>query len=225
MRNGRDRRSENPFWATAKKERVVLFGTDQRITSGPAAKRLHSKAGYMAAPERFAESQILFPCTAGAVHTWPMSSHTAKQHHTRSWGHSRHGGRTRGMISPGAGLGGSRAAMSKIFFAPAEGSASPQFSRVSTHRLQCAGPEAVVPFRSRHQADSQFDWRWATTSGRPWLNDARQHHGGSPVRVPVFAPPRFSAFSLRAQRYSSGRSARPAFNRETAPRFDRVGPR
>jgi hypothetical protein len=58
MRNGRDRRSENPFWATAKKERVVLFGTDQRITSGPAAKRLHSKAGYMAAPERFAESQI-----------------------------------------------------------------------------------------------------------------------------------------------------------------------
>jgi hypothetical protein len=70
MRNGRDRRSENPFWATAKKERVLLVGTDQRITSGPAAKRLRSKAGYMAAPERFAESQILFPCTAGAVHTW-----------------------------------------------------------------------------------------------------------------------------------------------------------
>src|ERR1700688_4342792 len=70
MRNGRDRRSENPSWATAKKERVVMLGTDQRITSGPAAKRLHSKAGYMAAPERFAESQILFPCTAGAVHTW-----------------------------------------------------------------------------------------------------------------------------------------------------------
>src|SRR6202166_4631849 len=64
MRNGRDRRSENPSWATAKKERVVMLGTDQRITSGPAAKRLHSKAGYMAAPERFAESQILFPCTA-----------------------------------------------------------------------------------------------------------------------------------------------------------------
>jgi hypothetical protein len=31
---------------------VLLFGTDQRITSGPAAKRLHSKAGYMAAPNR-----------------------------------------------------------------------------------------------------------------------------------------------------------------------------
>jgi hypothetical protein len=43
MRNGRDRRSENPFWAIANKERVVVLGTDQRITSGPAAKRLHSK--------------------------------------------------------------------------------------------------------------------------------------------------------------------------------------
>ena len=38
MRNGRDRRSENPLWGHAKKERVLLFGTDQRITSGPAAK-------------------------------------------------------------------------------------------------------------------------------------------------------------------------------------------
>src|SRR6202051_3624406 len=65
MRNGRDRRSENPFLGHAKKERVSLFGTDQRITSGPAAKRPHSKAEYMTAPERFAESQILFPCTAG----------------------------------------------------------------------------------------------------------------------------------------------------------------
>ena len=37
---------------------VLLFGTDQRITSGPAAKRLRSKAEYMAAPERFAQSQI-----------------------------------------------------------------------------------------------------------------------------------------------------------------------
>jgi hypothetical protein len=51
----------------ARKERVLLFGTDQRITSGPAAKRLHSKAEYMTAPERFAESQILFPCTAGVL--------------------------------------------------------------------------------------------------------------------------------------------------------------
>ena len=39
--NGRDRRSENPFLGHAKKERVSLFGTDQRITSGPAARRPH----------------------------------------------------------------------------------------------------------------------------------------------------------------------------------------
>ena len=69
MRNGRDRRSENPFWAIANKERVVLLGTDQRITSGPAAKRLRSKAGYMAAPERFAQSQIPLAPRAVAVGT------------------------------------------------------------------------------------------------------------------------------------------------------------
>src|SRR5215813_12196607 len=58
MRNGRDRRSENPSLGHAKKERVSLFGTDQRITSGPVARRPHSKAEYMTAPERFADSQI-----------------------------------------------------------------------------------------------------------------------------------------------------------------------
>jgi hypothetical protein len=41
-----------PVMGHARKERVVLFGTDQRITSGPAAKRPHSKAEYMTAPER-----------------------------------------------------------------------------------------------------------------------------------------------------------------------------
>src|SRR5262245_24981295 len=58
MRNGRDRRSENPSLGHAKQERVSLFGTDQRITSGPVARRPHSKAEYMTAPERFADSQI-----------------------------------------------------------------------------------------------------------------------------------------------------------------------
>jgi hypothetical protein len=69
MRNGRDRRSENPFLGHAKKERVVLFGTDQRITSGPAARRPHSKAEYMTAPERFADSQIPLAPRAVAVGT------------------------------------------------------------------------------------------------------------------------------------------------------------
>jgi hypothetical protein len=49
----------------ASKERVLLIGTDQRITSGPAAKRLHSKAGYMAAPERFAKKSDSFPLHRG----------------------------------------------------------------------------------------------------------------------------------------------------------------
>src|SRR3954463_6151682 len=38
MRNGRDRRSENPPMCHARKERVLMIGTDQRITSGPAAR-------------------------------------------------------------------------------------------------------------------------------------------------------------------------------------------
>jgi hypothetical protein len=55
----------------ARKERVLLIGTDQRITSGPAATtaalkgRIHSKAGYMAAPERFAETSDSFPLHRG----------------------------------------------------------------------------------------------------------------------------------------------------------------
>jgi hypothetical protein len=49
----------------ASKDRVLLIGTDQRITSGPAAKRLHSKAGYMAAPERFAKKSDSFPLHRG----------------------------------------------------------------------------------------------------------------------------------------------------------------
>src|SRR5215470_11274210 len=52
----------------AKKERVLLFGTDQRITSGPAAKRPHSKAGYMTAPEHFADSQIPLAPRAPSIH-------------------------------------------------------------------------------------------------------------------------------------------------------------
>src|SRR3979411_595075 len=68
MRNGRDRRSENPFLGHAKKERVVLFGTDQRITSGPAARRPHSKAEYMTSPERFRDSPIPLATRAPSIH-------------------------------------------------------------------------------------------------------------------------------------------------------------
>src|SRR3989440_10977983 len=63
-----------PVMGHARKERVVLFGTDQRITSGPAAKRPQSKAGYMTAPERFADSQIPLAPRAPSIHD-PLRSH------------------------------------------------------------------------------------------------------------------------------------------------------
>jgi len=61
-----------PVMGHARKERVVLFGTDQRITSGPAAKRPHSKAEYMTAPERFADSQIPLAPRAPSIHDSPV---------------------------------------------------------------------------------------------------------------------------------------------------------
>jgi hypothetical protein len=45
MRNGRDRRSENPQLGQAILERVLVVGTDQRITSGPAATAAASHGG------------------------------------------------------------------------------------------------------------------------------------------------------------------------------------
>jgi hypothetical protein len=57
-----------PVMGHGKKERVLLFGTDQRITSGPAAKRPRSKAEYMTAPERFADSQIPLAPRAPSIH-------------------------------------------------------------------------------------------------------------------------------------------------------------
>src|SRR3977135_3724382 len=57
-----------PVMGHARKERVVLFGTDQRITSGPAARRPHSNAEYMTAPERFADSQIPLAPRAPSIH-------------------------------------------------------------------------------------------------------------------------------------------------------------
>src|SRR5678816_2498528 len=83
MRNGRDRQSENPSLGHAKQERVSLFGTDQRITSGPVARRPHSKAEYMTAPERFADSQI------------PLAPRAPSIHDPRTWG------RCRGSLSYG----------------------------------------------------------------------------------------------------------------------------
>jgi hypothetical protein len=73
-------RTANPFLGHAKKERVSLFGTDQRITSGPAARRPHSKAEYMTAPERFADSQIPLASRAPSIHDPKRSSANAAYH-------------------------------------------------------------------------------------------------------------------------------------------------
>src|SRR6202140_2384726 len=71
-----------PVVGHARKERVLLIGTDQRITSGPAANAAASRwrqsskrkqAGYMTAPERFAEKSDS-SCNGGAVHTWPTAA-------------------------------------------------------------------------------------------------------------------------------------------------------
>ena len=85
MRNGRDRRLGKPGMGHATLERVFLFGTrsaDHIRASGRSGcvvmgTVLHSKTGgYMAAPERFAETSDS-SCTAGAVQTWPIASFAA----------------------------------------------------------------------------------------------------------------------------------------------------
>src|SRR5258708_2397635 len=78
-----------PVMGHARKERVVLFGTDQRITSGPAAKRPHSKAEYMTAPERFADSQIPLASRAPSIHG-TQRHFPALPKFGRDWGHSGH---------------------------------------------------------------------------------------------------------------------------------------
>src|SRR5262249_53326866 len=55
MRNGRDRRSENPRSATRGKSACFWLGPISGSHQGPQPERLHSEAGYMAAPERFAQ--------------------------------------------------------------------------------------------------------------------------------------------------------------------------
>jgi len=69
MRNGRDRRSENPRCATRGKNACLWLGPISGSHQGPRPQRPHSEAEYMAAPERFAKTSDS-SCTAGAVHTW-----------------------------------------------------------------------------------------------------------------------------------------------------------
>src|SRR6516164_4957476 len=65
MRNGRDRRSENPLSATRAKSACFCLGPISGSHQGPRPERLHFEAGYMAAPERFAETSDSFPLHRG----------------------------------------------------------------------------------------------------------------------------------------------------------------
>src|SRR5262249_42851211 len=65
MRNGRDRRSENPRSATRAKNACFWLGPISGSHQGQQPQRLHSKAEYMAAPERFAKRSDSFPLHRG----------------------------------------------------------------------------------------------------------------------------------------------------------------
>ena len=67
----RSRSSVGKTREVPREQRARAFGWDPISGShqGQQPNRLHPKAEYMAAPERFAEMSDS-PCTAGAVHTW-----------------------------------------------------------------------------------------------------------------------------------------------------------
>src|SRR5262249_44131097 len=93
MRNGRDRRSENPLCATRAKSACFCLGPISGSHQGQQPERLHSKAGYMAAPERFAETSA-FLLHRGRRPYMAHSCLEALQRHVRSWraAHRQHKG-------------------------------------------------------------------------------------------------------------------------------------
>src|SRR5438876_4958292 len=88
MRNGRDRRSENPLRATRGKNACFCLGPISGSHQGPQPERLHSEAEYMAAPERFAKrSESSLAPRAPSIHAKrsrpsigkPASCHARKE--------------------------------------------------------------------------------------------------------------------------------------------------
>src|SRR5215470_14176368 len=65
MRNGRDRRSDNPLRATRGKNACFCLGPISGSHQGPQPERLHSEAEYMAAPVSFRERSDSFPLHRG----------------------------------------------------------------------------------------------------------------------------------------------------------------
>src|SRR5438128_9127746 len=62
-----------PAKCHARKERVLLVGTDQRITSGPAATTAAFRGRIHGCTRTIRKNVRFFSCTAGAVHTWHFS--------------------------------------------------------------------------------------------------------------------------------------------------------
>jgi hypothetical protein len=70
MRNGRDRRSENPRSATRGKNACFWLGPISGSHQGQQPNGCTQRPDTWLHPNASRKSQILFPCTAGAVHTW-----------------------------------------------------------------------------------------------------------------------------------------------------------
>src|SRR5437660_6208972 len=84
MRNGRDRRSENPLRATRGKNACFCLGPISGSHQGPQPERLHSEAEYMAAPERFAKrSESSLAPLATSIHG--TQQNRARRRLVRSW--------------------------------------------------------------------------------------------------------------------------------------------
>src|SRR6202048_236760 len=77
MRNGRDRRSENPRSATRGKNACLWLGPISGSHQGQQPNGCTQRPDTWLHPNASRKSQILFPCTAGAVHTWHLASFTA----------------------------------------------------------------------------------------------------------------------------------------------------
>jgi Amidase len=77
------------LFAKANMHELTLGGTSANPNFGFVKNPYdltHSKAEYMTAPERFAESHILFPCTAGALHTCPQRRRPPPAGTAAHWG-------------------------------------------------------------------------------------------------------------------------------------------
>src|SRR5437879_10911035 len=76
MRNGSRPSIGKPVSCHARKERVLLFGTDQRITSGPAARTAAFRGRIHGCTRTIRKKVRVFSCAAGAVHTWHEATDT-----------------------------------------------------------------------------------------------------------------------------------------------------